>query len=83
MATTTEIAAALECHDCSDALEWHLTRCRPTECEIVNAWTLDTADPKRSAMAAMMAGAAGTHESHDHRVVHDPPIPDLDDDLSL
>ena len=35
-----------------------------------------------SAMAAMMAGAAGTH---DHRVVHDPPIPDLelDDGHSL
>ena len=85
MATTDEIDQALECGDCNDALEWHLQRCRPTECGVVNAWAIDTVAPRRSAMAAMMASAADTHESHDHRVAHDPPIPDheLDDGLSL
>ena len=42
----------------------------PGECVVVDAFVAGGAKGRSAAMAAMMAAMVGTHEHHDHRVVH-------------
>lgn len=70
MASAGEIEAALCCVDCSRVMDSHLVGCRPGECIVVDAFVAGGAKGRSAAMTAMMTAAAGTHEHHDHRVVH-------------
>ena len=72
------IEAALECPDCVAAVEWHLVRCRPTECGVVAAWAADATSPRVSAVGAMLSAAPAAHEAHDRCGVRHGPGPGVE-----
>lgn len=61
MADTAKVDDALECDDCNEALHWHLVRCRPMECPLVEAWVGESYEPNAAAMAVMLDSGSEAH----------------------